>query len=62
LAEEAVRALGFRILRVRHHGHIARVEVGSDERARADEMRSQIEHGLKPMGFDEVQFATYGSS
>jgi uncharacterized protein len=62
LAEEAVRALGFRILRVRHHGHLARVEVGSDEHPRALEMRSQIEQCLKPMGFDEVQFATYGSS
>ena len=30
-AETAVRALGFRIARVRHHGDVARIEVGADE-------------------------------
>ena len=34
-AEEAVRALGFRVLRVRHHGEVARLELGRDEMARA---------------------------
>ncbi|MDF1839540.1 MAG: ATP-dependent sacrificial sulfur transferase LarE [Planctomycetota bacterium] len=61
-AEEAVRALGFRVLRVRHHGHMARVEVGADERPRALELCSKIEHSLAGLGFDRVQFATYGSS
>ena len=62
LAEEAIRALGFRILRVRHHGHLARVEVGSQERAKAQELCIEIEQCLTPLGFDQVQFATYGSS
>ncbi len=30
-AEAAVRALGFRVLRVRDHGDIARIEIGRDE-------------------------------
>lgn len=33
-AEAAVRALGFRVLRVRDHGNIARIEIGRDEFAR----------------------------
>lgn len=62
LAEEAVRALGFRILRVRHHGHLARVEVGAQERSRAQELCTEIEQRLAPLGFVEVQIATYGSA
>lgn len=34
-AEEALRAQGFRVLRVRDHGNLARVELGRDEIARA---------------------------
>jgi uncharacterized protein len=34
-AEQAVRRLGFRVVRVRHHDTQARVEIGSDEMARA---------------------------
>ena len=33
-AEEAVRALGFRVIRVRHHGEIARLEVAREEMPR----------------------------
>jgi uncharacterized protein len=33
-AERGLKALGFRELRVRHHGELARIEVGRDERAR----------------------------
>ncbi|MCP5024240.1 MAG: ATP-dependent sacrificial sulfur transferase LarE [bacterium] len=62
LAEEAVRALGFRILRVRHHGRLARVEVGAQERLRAQELCTEIEQCLVPLGFTEVRFATYGSA
>ena len=36
-AEEAVRALGFRVVRVRHHGQVARLELGTEEMARAIE-------------------------
>jgi uncharacterized protein len=34
-AEEAVRDLGFRVFRVRHHETMARLEIGRDEMARA---------------------------
>ncbi len=29
-----MRALGFRVLRVRHHGDVARIELGADEMRR----------------------------
>ena len=34
-AEDAVRALGFRVFRVRHHDRLARLEIARDEMARA---------------------------
>jgi uncharacterized protein len=34
-AEDAVRALGFRVVRVRHHDQVARLELGVEEMARA---------------------------
>ena len=36
-AEDVVRALGFRVFRVRHHDTLARLEIGRDEMARAFE-------------------------
>jgi pyridinium-3,5-biscarboxylic acid mononucleotide sulfurtransferase len=55
-AEEAVRALGFRVLRVRHHGDIARLEVGRDELARAVEpdIARAIDGALRALGFRHV--------
>src|SRR4029453_17233135 len=34
-AEQAVRTLGFRVCRVRHHDDLARIEIGRDELPRA---------------------------
>ena len=53
LAEEAVRAIGFRVLRVRHHGELARVEIGRDEMARAvvPEVAAAIDGALRQLGF-----------
>src|SRR5262249_61064173 len=34
-AEQALRALGFRVCRVRHHDALARIEIGRDELPRA---------------------------
>ena len=34
-AESALRDLGFRVCRVRHHDEVARIEIGADELARA---------------------------
>ena len=55
-AEEAVRALGFRVLRVRHHGEVARVELGQNELARAvePEIAAAIDRRLRALGFKYV--------
>jgi uncharacterized protein len=55
-AEERLRALGFRQLRVRHHGAVARVEIAPDELPRAlDPAAAQaIVAALKPLGFRYV--------
>lgn len=58
-AEEALRDLGLRVLRVRHHGTRARVEVGADERAFATARRGEIGRRLAPLGFAEFELATY---
>lgn len=55
-AEEAVRALGFRVIRVRHHGEVARLELGRDEMARAldPEIASALDGALRALGFRYV--------
>lgn len=55
-AEEAIRALGFRVLRVRHHGDIARIEIGREELARALDpaVSSAIDVALRGLGFKYV--------
>jgi len=55
-AEEAIRALGFRVLRVRHHGEIARVELAPDEISRAVEpvTARAIDSALRALGFQYV--------
>jgi uncharacterized protein len=55
-AEEALRALGFRVCRVRHHDELARIEVGQDElgRALAPEMSAAIVGQLKALGYRYV--------
>ncbi len=52
-AEAALRELGFRQFRVRHHAEIARIEVGRDELARAiqPEILSAIIAGIKSVGY-----------
>jgi uncharacterized protein len=55
-AEERLRALGFRQLRVRHHGAVARVEIAPDELPRALDPAAAraIVAALKPHGFRYV--------
>jgi uncharacterized protein len=55
-AEESLRQLGFRELRVRHHGELARVEIARAElpRALAMEMLDSISAALKRAGFQYV--------
>lgn len=52
-AESAVRDLGFRVVRVRDEGDVARVELGADEIARiADpDLRAALAAALKACGF-----------
>ena len=55
-AEESLRQLGFRELRVRHHGPLARVELARTElpRALAVDMLDAISAALKKAGFEYV--------
>jgi len=61
-AEEALHALGFRQVRVRHHGEIARVEIARDElqHALTIEMLDKITAALLPLGFVYVTLDTRG--
>jgi uncharacterized protein len=54
--EEALRALGFRQVRLRHHGAMARVEIDPAELALAltPEMAHAISAAIKPLGFRYV--------
>jgi len=51
LAERALRALGLRELRVRHHGDVARIETGPDELMPAIEQRDAIVAALTEVGY-----------
>lgn len=53
-AEEGLRALGFRELRVRHHGDAARVELSSSELERAAPQAGAIASAVKSAGFARV--------
>ena len=50
-AEEFLRREGFRQVRLRHHGEIARLEVGPEEMERAFAMREEISAELLDAGF-----------
>ena len=61
-AEQAVRALGFRVFRVRHHDELARVEVARDEMPRAlePETAAAIVRELKAAGYRYVTLDLQG--
>src|SRR5882762_9876205 len=52
-AEQAIRALGFRVYRVRHHDDMARIEIAREEMARAldPEIGAAMVRVLKALGF-----------
>jgi uncharacterized protein len=54
--EDALRALGFRQFRVRHHGEIVRIEIARDElpRALTVEMASEFTKVFKSLGFTYI--------
>jgi len=60
--EESLRQLGFRELRVRHHGELARVEIARNElpRALTIEMMDAITSALKQAGFKYVTLDCQG--
>ncbi len=50
-AERAVRALGFPMLRVRHHGILGRLEVAADDLDRALEREPEIVAAIRAAGY-----------
>lgn len=60
--EELLRSLGFRELRVRHHGETARLEVPLADLARltATGVREQVVQGLKALGYRYVSLDLEG--
>jgi uncharacterized protein len=61
-AEEVLRSLGFRVCRVRHHGDLARLEIGRDElqRALVPEVAAAIVRELKAIGYRHVTIDLQG--
>ncbi|MPZ14138.1 MAG: ATP-dependent sacrificial sulfur transferase LarE [Chloroflexi bacterium] len=55
-AEQLIRDLGFRQVRVRHHGEIARIELPREDMARfySDELAAPVAKRLKELGFRYV--------
>lgn len=60
--EEVLHALGFRQVRVRHHGEIARIEIAREELSRAltPEMFAEFTRIFKGLGFTFVTLDTEG--
>ncbi len=60
--EEILRGLGFRQLRLRHHGELARIEIDPVELPRAlnKEMTERIVRAIKPLGFRYVSLDLEG--
>jgi uncharacterized protein len=59
-AEAAVADLGFRQLRVRHHGETARVEIGRPQLAEAFVRRGEIEAAVRAAGYAAVELDPAG--
>ena len=61
-AEQAIRALGFRVFRVRHHDDLARIEIARAEMARAlePEIAAALVRELKSIGYRYVSLDLQG--
>ena len=61
-AEDALHALGFAQVRVRHHGDLARIEIAREDLARAltFPMLDGITAALRPIGFTYITLDTQG--
>ena len=55
-AEQAVRALGFSELRVRHHGSLGRIELPADALGELDdEMRAALVAAVRAAGYERAE-------
>lgn len=61
-AEAAVRALGFRQVRVRHHGDVARIEVDQPDLDAVLRAREQVVEGVRGAGYKFVALDLEGYS
>ncbi|MGD9903822.1 MAG: ATP-dependent sacrificial sulfur transferase LarE [Vicinamibacterales bacterium] len=61
-AEDAVRALGFRVFRVRHHDRLARLEVGADELSRTADpaVASALAAAIREAGYEGLEIDPRG--
>jgi uncharacterized protein len=59
-AERILREMGFRALRVRHHGHAARVEVPVEDIPRLARALPQVAERFARVGFREISVAPDG--
>lgn len=61
-AEAAVRELGFRVFRVRHHDTVARLEIARSEMARAldPDVSARLTASLKALGYQYVSLDLQG--
>jgi len=53
-AESAIRAMGIVMVRVRHHGNLARIEVAQEEMGKAIAAREAIHSSLKKVGYKYI--------
>lgn len=58
--EALLKGHGFAVSRVRHYGERARVEVPVQDVAKLELQQGEIEHELKALGFNEVEFDQEG--
>jgi pyridinium-3,5-biscarboxylic acid mononucleotide sulfurtransferase len=54
-AELALKRLGFRVLRVRHHGELGRVELAADELGRALAQPDDVIAAVREAGYERVE-------
>ena len=61
MAEESLRSLGFRVLRVRYHGSVARIELGEEEfESACGTLRDEVIKAVKAAGFTYVALDLQG--
>jgi uncharacterized protein len=59
-AEDYLRALGFRQVRVRHHGAVARIEVLPEDILRLEGIHAEISTALRGLGYRETEIDPRG--